>query len=495
MMPAPVTAPVRGRPAGAGRAIPSATAPSGPAVITGVTGSPAYFTDQYGSPRLLLNDTVWNLIPFAGKYTSGNWQGDLDGYCNARGAQGFTSLYTTPMSTTGNGGPFADGRTWDGVYPFTSNGTAGDIGSGTPGLNDPFWQRVDYLAAACARNGIVLWLNMAYGSSGDLATGGSLFNLTGTQYTQVGTALAARYAAVKNIMWAFGGDYFGGTGGATSSADDALASILTGLRNGGDSHAVSIENYAETTSRFDMGTGTAGTEETWGFQHATFSFLYTYIQSYYGIEYAWGEASPLAPAWSDGYYYQNTANAYFGTDDRAMRQQMWWAYSSGARGAGTASEDIWPWSSTSLAQVTNEYYFTHVAGNIRSAIEALPGWHKLQPDVNSTLVTGGRGTHCSETTSGGGGSQYGTATTDSYVTASWVSDGSLALIYLSHATTITIDQSKMRGGYTARWIDPSSGAAYAGTTGSTYNSGAADGSKAVSNSAGDPDWVLALVAS
>ena len=171
--------------------------------------------------------------------------------------------------------------------------------------------------------------------------------------------------------------------------------------------------------------------------------VYTYIQTYFGVEYAYTEASPIPVIWGDGYFYQGTGNTYFALYDRAVRQFAWWALSSGARGLNTGSEGIWQWASGALAQVTGEYWFTSVAGLVRAAVEALPGWHKLIPDTSSLLVTAGRGTHATETTSGGGGSQYGEATTDAYVTASRVPDGSLALIYLSHATTITIDQTKM----------------------------------------------------
>ena len=63
----------------------------------------------------------------------------------------------------------------------------------------------------------------------------------------------------------------------------------------------------------------------------------------------------------------------------------------------------------------------------------------------------------------------------------------LAVIYLSHATTITIDQTKMVAGYAAWWVDPVTGAKTSTTAGSTYNS-ATPGN----NSQGDPDWVLVL---
>lgn len=473
-----------GRATGAGRAIPSASAPSGPAVITGLSGSgpTAHFTDQYGQPRLLLADTPWDLLANAGMNNT-SWQADIDGYCNARGPQGFTAAEIAVFSSPANSTPYTAGGTWDGVLPFTGN---------NPGqLNSAFWARVDYFIAGCARNGITAWLNLAYGDN--FTAGPDLEQYTLTQMQNFGAALAARYASTANIMWQYGGDYFGNT------TDDAiLSAILTGLRGGGDSHVISIENSTETTSRQAL-QSPFGTE-TWGAGHAQYSSVYTYIQTYFGIRYAYlTEASPLPAIWVDGLYYKSGAASpltYFDLYDRGERQMVWWALSSGARGVNCGSEGVWPWSDTvsgsgpgsNLFEVTNEYYYAFTAGNIRRAVEALPGWWKLLPD-NGVLITAGAGTPVATDS----GVHYGETFTDSYVTASYAADGSLALIYLSHATAITIDQTKMRAGYTAKWIDPDSGASYAGTTGSTYNSGAADGSKAILNSVGDPDWVLALI--
>ena len=202
--------------------------PSGPPVITGLAGGgTGYFTDQYGNPKLLLADNPWALIPNAGRW-GGTYQTDIDGYCNARGTQGFTAIYLDPLGNTENNGVFADGRTYDGVYPFTANGTPGDVTTSGQvlGLNNPFWLRVDYFIAGCARNGMTAWLNIAYNGPGDFATGGALASLTAAQFAAYGTALAARYATTPNIIWTVGNDYFGGTGGSSNAADGFTSAIF-----------------------------------------------------------------------------------------------------------------------------------------------------------------------------------------------------------------------------------------------------------------------------
>jgi hypothetical protein len=486
----------------------SLTATQGPLVITGLAGGgTGYFADQNGSPRFLLGDNPWGLIPNAGRW-AGTYQTDIDTYCNARGGQGFTAIYLDPLGNSENGGAFADGRTWDGVFPFTVNGTAattaGVAGSAAIGLNSTFWARVDYFLTACARNGMTAMLNIGYNGPGDFATGGALTSLTATQFGQYGAALAARYATTKNIIWMVGNDYFGnsggtlGSGGGSPGATDTLyESLLTGLRGGGDTHIISIHNYAESDSREDLGTGTTGTVQYWGNNHAAFNGNYTYNLTYLGIEDAWGEPDPIPVIQLDGYFYQGGPLYAGGTGstafDRAFRQDAWHAITSGARGVVQGSESTWQWAATALAASSTDWFYANNAANIRTLVESLPGWQALMPDTASALVTSGRGSRAATFVSGGGSGQYEAATTDSFVTASRTPDSgsgsSLALIYLSHATTIGIDQAKMVSGYQAYRGDPITGAKTSVTAGSSYNS-----STWGNNSQGDPDWVLILAA-
>lgn len=492
---------------GAGQRVPPVT---GPAVITGIagTGTGQYFRDQYGNPRFLLADNPWALIPSAGRW-GGTYQTDIDSYCSNRGGQGFTALYTDPLGNVVNfapTAPFGDGRTWDGVFPFTVNGTAattaGVSSSATIGLNSTFWTRVDYFLTACARNGITAMLNIAYteGTTGDMGDATTaLGSMTATQLQQYGGALATRYAATQNIIWVVGNDYSGGTGGTIGSGggtpsgnDSQFSSIRTGLINNGDTHALTIHNYPESDSRQDLGTGTIGTVQYWGNNFGQFNGCYSYNVTYLGIEDAYGEASPLLVMQLDGYFYQG-GSTYSATLDRAFRQDAWWVITSGGRGMNQGSESIWQWPSTALSASATDWYYAHNAAGVRTLLEAQPGWHQLVPDTSSVLVTGGRGTRHGTIVSGGSGTQYEPATTDSFVTASRTPDGgsgsSLALIYMSHAGTITIDQTKMVSGYRAFWGDPVTGALSSTTAGATYNSTAKG-----NNSQGDPDWVLVLKA-
>ena len=453
-------------------------APLGPPVITGLAGGgTGYFADQYGNPRLVWGDAPWALPGNAGRWNGGNWRADFDGYVSARAAQGCTVIYTKPMGTTQSGNLDDKGSTFDALYPFQGGTPSTGVSNANPstGLTAAFWARIDYFLSSAAASGITVFLN-AIGYDSDFETLGPLAGKSAAEFQAYGAALGGRYAATANLVWMVADDYFGG-------ADTNIAAFLTGLRGAGDTHVIAIENMPESDSRFDLGNSTV---LAWGTAHAQFNFVYTYAPYYLGVEYAYAEASPVPVIGGDGYFYQNTSS-YFASYDRGFRQDAWWALSSGARGAIHGDEGIWQWASTALAATSANWFWANSSKAIAAAFTSLPGWHLLIPDRASALVTSGRGTRGTPFASGGGGGTYEPAFTDTYVSASRVPDGSLAVIYMSHATTIGIDQSKMAPGYTATWIDPVSGAKTAATPGASYNS-AANGN----NSAGDPDWVLAL---
>jgi len=510
------------------------------AYITTLAGSGTlgYFADGNGNPKLGLADNPWGLIPNAGRW-SGTWQSTLDAYFGARGTQGFNAIYLAPYGNTENGGAFNDGRTFDGVYPFNS-GATNDPSSG---LNDTYFARVDYALAAAAANGITIFLNIGYsGGPADMDTTGCLAGKTTQQYTDYGGFLAARYATADNLMWVVGNDYF-------DTFQTAYTAMKTGLRNGGANQPFMVHNMPESTSRKefarqDTGCGTTNLSATvtdvnvaasdvgatvtgtgipansvinsvnpgvsfvmnnqatatgsvtltildftqnTGTALSEVNFCYTYNAGYFAIEKAYTEASPLPVIAGDGYFYASSSNSYDPSLDRAARQEVWWALASGARYYNFGSEGIWQWDTNAAAQTTGEYFYTTQAGLIRTAVEGLPGFHKLIPDTSNLLVTAGRGTRVTTFLSGGGHGQYEPAFTNTYVAASRVADGTLALIYMPTATTITIDQSKMAAGYGAKWMDPLTCVTTAATVGSTYNSTAKG-----NNSAGQADWVLVL---
>jgi len=450
-----------------------------PPVITGTAGGAnGYFTDQYGTPRLVWGDAAWALCGNVGRWTSGAWQADYDTYLATRQAQGVNVVYTKPMGTTQSGNINDQGVTFDGLYPFQggapSTGTSG--ASPSSGLTEAYWQRIDYFLASARAKGICVFLN-AIGYDSDFSSGpGPLFGKSAAEFTAYGTALGNRYKGLPNLVWNLADDYFG-------ENDALITAFMTGVRAAGDAHVVSIENNPETTSRLTLDGN--NTHQAWGFANAQYNFVYSYQVIYYGVELAYSADGTVPVIAGDGYFYQGGSSYVGGSSfafDRNFRQESWWALSSGARGKIHGDEGVWEWPATAQNQAATGWFWKNSALAIRTAFEGLPGWQNLLPDTASQFITSGRGTHSTYTTS-----QYESSTTDAYVTGSITPDGSLAVVYLSHATTITVNQALLNPGYTATWIDPVNGATSPAATGTTYNSTAKG-----SNSQGDPDWVLAF---
>lgn len=453
------------------------------AYITGIGGSGAlsYFTDNNGMPRPAFGDAMWAWPGNAGRWNSGNWQADFDTLISIRAGQGFTILYCKPIGTLQSNNIDDFGQTFDGLFPFQGGTPATGVSGAVPssGLTEAFWARIDYMLNSALNAGVTIFLN-ATGYSTDFDTGSTWASgLSGAEIQAYGAALGGRYQNQPNLMWSIEDDYFGG------ATDSKLNSFLTGLRAAGDTHPITIENFPESTSRNDI--SSAGPAALpWGTSHAQFNFVYSYNEEYYGVEEAYKESSPMLVMSADGFFYLGSAGTYFDNYDRSMRQCAWWALAAGARGHMRGSDLIWQYQSNALTEAAGEWFFANNHANIAAFFGALPNWHLLVPDTASTFVTGGRGTRATAISTSTG-PLYEPAFTSSYVAASLTADGTCALLYLPNHTTITVNQSKLAAGYGAKWVDPVTCATTVAATGATYNSTAQG-----TNSAGGPDWVLAM---
>ncbi len=422
------------------------------------SGTGQYPADASGNPWMFRGDFCWSLIQNSGQGGAGGgtYQQDMTNYLSTRWGQGFNQTYGTLVTCTALGGTNDNGETFDGVVPFTS----GVVGN----LNNTYWNRVDYLISTAASQGMTVMLNVA---PTEAFSAGCVFSgVTTGQCTNYGAALASRYASATNIWWAFGDDYF-------STYDTQYTAILNALRSGGDTHPCTIENFTECDSRYYAFNGSS---QTWGLANATVNLVYTYNTWYTNVEYAYTEPSPILVALLDGWWDN-------GTD--FMRNQSWWALSSGSRGhhygnAGSISYTAAGFISD-LATDTDGIN----QGTYWGIFQGLGNWHKLVPDTGSSLVTAGRGTHKAAIATNG--TPYTSGNT--YVSASLATDGTLAVIYnpAANTQTITVNGALMNAGYKSYWVDPANGTKTLTSNSSTYTNSS-------TNSAGGHDWLLVLSA-
>ena len=144
------------------------------------------------------------------------------------------------------------------------------------------------------------------------------------------------------------------------------------------------------------------------------------------------------------------------------------------------SEDVWDAAPTESALRTAAVV---QLGALRAVFESLKGWQNLVPDFDGSFITAGRGKKAGESS----GEYTGG---DTYVTGALTPDGTLAVIYLPAATTqtITLNTDLLGPNYTARWVDPTTGASISTASGSRYT-------KTGANGAGCADWLLVLESS
>lgn len=161
--------------------------------------------------------------------------------------------------------------------------------------------------------------------------------------------------------------------------------------------------------------------------------------------------------------------------DLTIRKQAYWAVLSGAAGHAYGAAGMYGWgdprSGLSLQAAMNlvsAEQMKHVSDLFTSH-----AWHRLVPDYDSTVLTGGAGDGVD------------------HATAARTSDGSLAIAYIPTARTVTIDMNRLSGPVTARWFDPTNGK-YIAITDRLANAGSRGFTTPASNATGHGDWVLVL---
>jgi hypothetical protein len=431
------------------------------------SGRPDWFTTPSGKKQLIVSAEDWGLLANAGLDHHGNWKRTFNDYFATRKKQGYNavevSLFGYPDLSGGS-----QGGDWDGTLPFAS-GT-----NPTSSPNPAFWARRDYFLKSAKRHGFRVFLNV---TTPNLGRGVFSASWSKSQWAALGRLLAHRYGSRRNIMWMVGDDYYG-------TVDPGLNALRKALRAGGAHQPMSIQNFQESTSRRDLYRRDP-TATPWGRKHAQFNWVYTYNVSYDGVEKAALERHPIPYMYADGFFLASGTDGSV-SDTDMMRHMIWWALSSSSKGFEVGDNEVWPWDSHALSVVKHKQFYRKQVPAIASTFRHLRGWQHLEPDTASRLVIAGRGKHAHAIRRGGAG--Y-ISNTDSYVSASRTPSGSLAVIYMSHPSKITIDPHRLKPGYVATWVDPANGSRTRVASKSTYNSGSRG-----RNSAGDVDWVLVLKA-
>lgn len=414
-----------------------------------VAPSRRYLVDRANRPFLVVGDSPQALV------------GDLStqdaaAYLANRRTYGIDALWVNLLCAKYTGCR-ADGKTYDGIAPFTK---AGDLS--TP--NPAYFTRAAAMLSLAAKAGMVVFLD-------PIETGSWLTTLRSNGAAKAyayGQFLGRRFRSSPNIVWLSGNDFQSWK----NSADDALVlAVARGIRSVDKVHLQTVElNYYASASRDDG---------RWR-SLLNLDIAYTYGPTYaeVGADYARQPALPviLGEAGYEG--EQNDPTISFGSP-QTLRRQEYWAALSGAAGQFFGNHFTWQFAPGWKDHLDSP---GSVQLGYAARLMSAHSWFRLVPDTKHQIVTHGYGEPRST----------GSVDASNYVTTAATPDGALAVSYLPAGGTLTVDTTHLKAGITARWFDPTSGRLVADAQGALPRSAAVTLTPPGKNGDGDPDWVLVL---
>jgi hypothetical protein len=429
-------------------------------------------TQASNQPFPILGRTAWFLLSLG--------KADYGAFLDDTVAKGFTAveLHVVNHDDRGNRPPFANDGT---LLPFTNSvdGAAWDGSlSVAPDFTKPdeaYWRFVDEFIGECEARNLAVFLFPAYvGFDGGSQGWMTAMTANGPERMRAyGAFIADRYRTRPNIVWMLGGDHGSGIHAFTSEQVAVEQAMVDGmlsvtgqqsLQFAAEWHSESIGSDQPTFDRYLTLNGAySHSGETATQMRRAYADSSQGIRPAFLVEGAYDEEGP------DGTNSNSNAT-------QPTRRFVWRAWLNGIAGYIQGNGYLWPfqpgWASHLNSQGQQD--LARLNAFIRSI-----RWSELVPDglgTIGTLVTEGQGL----------------IDQDNYVAAAATPDGSLLVAYFgpSHASSVTIDMSKLRGPARVRWFDPTSGEYV--EVGTVPNSGNLNFTPPAANSAGDGDWVLRL---
>jgi len=417
-----------------------------------VSANGRYLVDQTNVPFLLVGDSPQSLI-------TDLTVAEAQAFFANRASYGFNAMWIHLLSGPLFSG-YSDGRTYDGITPFTTNG---DIS--TP--REAYFARVDAMLNAAADHGIVVFLTVA-----ETIDWLDTFKNNGiTKCRAFGQYVGNRYKDVPNIVWMYGNDF---QTWRTTGDNAVILAVANGVKDTDPNHLHTVMlNYFVSASRDSADWATVVGAD----------LVYTYYPTYAKIltEYA---RSPAMPVFLGEANYEFESNVGYLTTPQIVRRQAYWAMLSGSTGQFYGNGYTWGFKSGWQSHLDTP---GALQMQYLKALFAAYAWYELVPDQAHAVLTAGYGTY----------EDQGSIDSNDYATAARTADGAVAMVYLPTRRTITVNLATLSGSVTARWYDPSNGlytSIVGPASGSFPNAGTQDFAPPGPNSARDGDWVLVLSA-
>jgi hypothetical protein len=367
--------------------------------------------DQNQKPFLIASDVGGNIIVQLNR-------ADVEFYLDDRMEKGFNCVASGLIEPH-----FATNApaNYYGNEPFTGETFT------TP--NEDYFAHADWVINEAAERGIVmmlspLWLGYNCGDEGwcEEVQAASLADMR-----QWGQYLGNRYKNYGNIIWEIGGDT------NPAPVKSKVREFVNGIRDfDHPDRLFTAHNQPESYAV------TPWEGEAW----LNLNNVYSYTTPLYQRCKVAYDHNPVLPYFLAESMFENE-----GASNQRLRAQAYWPVLCGASGYLFGNCPIFHFGAfPSWCNRSNWKGEMNGAGSL-SMMHAKRlfdsrAWHKLVPDFNHTVMTGG----------------YGTWGSSDYATAALTSDGSTFIAYLPSRRQVTVDMSKLSGSEaTAWWYDPIDG--------------------------------------
>jgi len=418
------------RPAGITPSMPSA-APSGDARPTTafpvtVSGTGRGFVDAQGRSFVYLADTAWNA-------PSRMTREEFETLATARRDGGYTALQMSVLDFS----PQADNAY--GHAPFTATGRLDSPEISTD--DDDYWSHIDWCVRTCRDLGLVACLVPSwYGGWGDAWRG----HLNERRARSYGTFLAERYGQSDNVWWLLGGD---NEPGATEQSTSGVPGDLDRGPRIDETIAMgrALQEGASVPQLMSYHTARGLTAEEYfgGEEWYTISAAYSGADTAarVAVEYEREQIRPIV-LW-EAYYADRDRDPIL--DRRGVRAQAYHALLAGAAGFSYGHSSVWR---------VDDGWTEALADDTARDIGTLSSLLARHADAELTPVS------VSDTAARLLPDGYGTAETDSEVSAATLPEGRGALAYFGEQRrTVRVDTTAVHptATFEIRWADPATG--------------------------------------
>jgi uncharacterized protein DUF4038/collagenase-like protein with putative collagen-binding domain len=376
-----------------------------------------------GTPVLILGDSPQSLVVNL-------TVAEADTYFATRAAQGFNAAWVNVLVEPGTGGR-PDGKTHDGIAPFSSTFSTGVHDLSTP--NEAYFQRVDAMVSAAAAHGIHLWFD-------PIETIDHLPTLHANGVAaarEYGRFLGRRYKDADNIVWMSGNDF---QTWQDSDDNELVRAVADGILDEDSRHLHTTQLDYPVSSSLEN----AGWHDILG-SNNTYSYFPTYAQLYVD----WQRNPHLPNVFIEGNYegeqnFPGTLTPHVTTAEDC-RNHYWWSMLAGA--AGTFYGNKWVHDFLPDWENHMDDPGAEQARHVRALLES-KRWYDLVPDIDHSVAISGFGTF----------SDSMGAQDNDYVTTARTADGELIMSYFPERDPLTIAMTQLSGTATASWFDPTTGA-------------------------------------